>query len=303
MLWFFLPVVLVFCGLEYATRAMDTSFKKNEKRLEEHSDSIRVLILGSSHMASAINAGDLNTPALNVASGNQHHDTDFKLLKSMAKRLPQLETVVLEVSYGHFEFPHNGSNFWKNSYYLKYYGVNCFGRSTYFKDRLLYASNAPVISERLYDYYITQEAPVDYSAYGFNRNNFFGRFKNLKYNEIEIAKTRFRINKQPDSTLFKQNTKLFFELLDFSAEQNLKVIICTTPMYKTYLPARSSIILKRRDSILEIIEQRYDNTSLLLKEDDTLNFKVRDYWNQSHLNPNGAAKFTSLLQSVLNQQR
>jgi len=296
---FFLPVIIVFFCLEFATRNMDSSFKKNERRLEKSGDSIEVLVLGSSHMLSGINAEYLTQPTLNLASGNQHHDTDFKILKTMVERLPSLKTVVLEVSYGHLEFPHNGKDFWKNAYYLKYYDINCFERTTYFKDRSLFLSNPPLLSERLYEYYITKEAPVSYSKYGFNENNYFGRFKTLKYNETEIAKTNFRINETPNPENFEQNTRLFFEMLAFSKENDLSVIICTTPMYKSYLPARVPEILRRRDSVLSAIDKKYENVSFLLKEEDTLHFGVRDFWNQSHLSPDGALTFTKMFQQLL----
>lgn len=297
---FFIPVVLGYLVMEYATLEMDTSYKRNKAYLEEASEAIEVLILGSSHMRSAVNAGQLQQPAINLASGNQHHDTDFKLLKGMVERLPKLKTVVVEVSYSHFEYPHNGKNWWKHSYFLKYYDINTFERPVYFKDRLLYRANAPLITERLYSYYITKDTPATFTKYGFNTNNYFGRFKTLNYNEDRIAVSNFRINTQPDLKTFRKNTSLFYELLEYCKEKNLEVIICTTPTYKTYLPKRNAEILQRRDRIFTDLQQKFTNIRFLEKEADTVNYGVRDYWNQSHVNPDGAKTFTGELQQLLN---
>ncbi|MFC7358621.1 hypothetical protein ACFQO1_13045 [Jejudonia soesokkakensis] len=297
---FFIPVVLGYLAMEYATRSMDTSYKRNEQYLKESSKEIETLVLGSSHMRSAVNVGLLKGPAINLASGNQHHDTDFKLLKGMIERLPNLKTVVIEASYSHFEYPHNGKNWWKHSYFLKYYDINTFERPTYFKDRLVYRANAPLLSERLYNYYLTKDTPAAFTAFGFNTNNYFGRFKTLNYNEDSIAVSNFRINTVPNLKVFSTNTSLFYELLEYCKEKNLNFIICTTPTYKTYLPKRNEAILKRRDSIFREIQSRFSDIQFLEKEADTINYNVRDYWNQSHLNPDGATKFTAALQQVLN---
>jgi hypothetical protein len=301
LLLFFVPVVLGYVVIEYLTLHLPSGYAKNSEFLNENSNDIKVLVLGSSQMKDAVNAELLKPLTINLASGDQHHNTDFKLLKGLLPQLSNLKAVVLEVSYSHFELPHNSKDFWKNPVYLKYYGVNCFERNTYFKDQLIYLSLPPFYSEKIYDHYIDRHDPAGFNAFGFDTLNYSGRFKDLLYNEAEIAKTRFKINVAPNPKIFKTNTTLFFELLDYIAEQDLQVIICTAPMYKDYLPKRNSEILKRRDSVLSLVSQRYSNVLLLLKEEDLQNFTVKDYWNQSHLNPDGASKFTQMLQQRLDR--
>ena len=299
LLLFFIPVILGYAVIEYLTLNLPSGYEKNKELLDRKAVDIEVLVLGSSQMNNAVNAELLNQSTINLASGDQHHNTDFKLLKALLPKLPSLKTVVLEVSYSHFELPHNSKDFWKNPVYLKYYGVNCFERNTYFKDRLIYLSLPPFYSEKIYDHYIGKKYPAGFNAFGFDTLNYSGRFMNLGYNKIEIAKTRFKINLDPNLKIFKNNTALFYEFLDFLKAKDLNVIVCTAPMYKSYLPKRNAGILHRRDSILEIVSERYSNVQLLLKEADTLDFSVKDYWNQSHLNPDGATKFTKLLQHQL----
>ena len=301
-LLFFIPVVLGYMLIECITLSLPSPYEKNEILLKQNSDDIRTLILGSSQMSHAINAGLLSETSINLSSGNQHHDTDFKLLKALQPRLSSLKTVILEVSYSHFELPHNGTDFWKNSVFLKYYDINCFERRTYFKDELIYLSFPRFFSEMIIDQYITKEDPAAFNTYGFDTLNYNGLFKDLDYDEAKIADVlRFKINTEENLDLFQNNTKLFFEMLDFLNEQDLNVIICNTPMYKTYLPKRNTSILNRRDSILSVVASRYPNIQFLNKEEDTTLFDVRDYWNQSHLNPDGASKFTKMLENELSK--
>lgn len=296
---FFLPVVLGYALMEYLSADLPSVFKTNKAYLAREKDNFRTLVLGSSQMQSAVNPAEMDA-TLNMASGDQHHDTDFKLLKAMAERLPNLKTVVFEVSYSHFELPHNGPDFWKNSMYLKYYDVNCYERNTYFKDRLLYLSNPKVFSEKIYTHFVQKEQNEVYNEFGFNINNYQGQFKDLGHDEKKIAAMpRFKINTEPNLAVFKNNTALFYDMLNFLAEKKLEVVICKVPMYKTYHAKKNPDILRRRDSILSDVLIRYPNVSLLDAETDTLNYNVKDFWNQSHLNPRGAKKFTARLNDYI----
>ena len=295
---FFTPVILGYVTAELLTLRLPMGYKNISNYLSENKSEIEVLVLGSSQLKDAINPELLKQNTINLASGNQHHDTDFKLLKGLQPDLPKLKTVVLEVSYSHFELPHNGKDFWKNNIYLKYYGINAFERRTYFKDKLVFVSFPSFFSKKIVSD-LKGEEYATFSKYGFDTNNYFGRFKNLDYNEAKIANTNFKINFNPNPAIFDTNSKLFFEMLDFLQKKNIQTIIATAPMYKTYLPKRETSILKRRDSILNVVKQLYPQTVFLQKEEDTINYSVRSYWNQSHLNPDGAAIFTKSLSNLL----
>lgn len=300
-LLFFVPVVLGYAVMEFLSRDLPSVFKTNSFYIEREKANFETLVLGSSQVQSAVNPQGLDDPTLNLASGDQHHDTDFKLLHSFQKRLPKLRTVILEVSYSHFELPHNSKDFWKNSMYLHYYDVNCYERRTYFKDQLLYLSNPKIFSKKITTHFIKKEQNEVYNAFGFNTNNYQGQFKKLGYDEQKIAAMpRFKINTEANPAVFATNTALFEKMLDFLAEKNLDVIICKVPMYKTYHSRKNPDILRRRDSVLAAVLQKNPKIKLLDLETDTLNFDVHDFWNQSHLNPDGAKKFTHRLNELLN---
>lgn len=297
---FFIPVVITYGVTEFLVVKMPSQFKINKNIIEKNNSNIEIIISGSSQLMSGVNPGWLSDSSINIASGNQHHDTDFKLLKTLLPKLTSIKTVVIEASYSHFELPKNGKNFWKNSLYFKYYDVNCFERFAYFKDKLLFLSNPSFFTEKLEEHYIKNNINSNYNHFGFNYADSYGQFSKLDYDEGKIdAMKRFKINTQPNLALFEENTSAFFELLDFLEKENKNVIIVCLPMYKTYVRKRNPEILKRRDSVLKTAMNRYKNIIIVNKETDTLTFQLKNYWNQSHLSPSGAKKFTQLLDSII----
>ncbi|MCB0457790.1 MAG: hypothetical protein R2776_10190 [Flavobacteriaceae bacterium] len=272
----------------------------NKEIIAQDGKNVETLVLGSSQMMNAVNPEWMHTRTLNLASGDQHHDTDFKLYQQLHSQFPNLNTVVLEVSYSHFEMPHNGKDFWKNSLYYHYYQVNCFERAAYFKDQLLYLSNTAFFWKMINEYYIKKSNIPKINKYGFNETDGYQQFAKLGFIKEKIdAMPRFKINTTPNLKIFKENIILFFELLDTLQDQQKQVVICSPPMYNTYLKRRNPEILKRRDSIIQIIKLKYPKVTFLNAEEDTLHYSLDNFWNQSHLNPKGANIFTQQLDSVI----
>lgn len=301
-LLFFIPIALVYGILEYFTLAVPSAHQIKETRIEKYSDTIETLVFGSSQSLCAINPEFIESPTLSLASGDQHHDTDFKLLKQLRKQFPKLKNVVFEVSYSHFELPHNGKDFWKNSIYLKYYDVSAFERNTYFKDQWIFHSNPPLFSKLLNKYYIHNERPFNFNEHGFNKADTYGQFAKRDYDEDQIQNMRsFKINLEPSKQLFQINTQLFTDMLEYCQQENLNVILLTVPMYKTYLQKRNPEILKRRDSVLQIALEKYTNVLLFHRENDTTNYEVKDFYNQSHQSHSGAKKTSTYLNTFLKE--
>lgn len=91
-------------------------------------------------------------------------------------------------------------------------------------------------------------------------------------------------------------------MLDYTKSEKLEVILCSMPLYKTYVKELDSKLVRRRDSVLNVIELKYPNVRIFNKESDTINFTASDYINQNHLNPRGAKKFTKELNTFIKEQ-
>ncbi len=297
---FFAPVIFAYIILEALALNLQLNYKVFGNYFDARSNEIEIMALGSSQMKNAFNPDFSKLPAINFASTSQHHNEDFHILKGTRDRVPNLKYVLLEISYNHLELPHHPNDYWKNTIYLKYYGVNAFERPTWFKDRLVYLSNPRFFSNKLMEQYVYKTDNTKLNEYGFDTNNFEGSFRALNYNESKIAAHTFRIINREDKEIFKKNTAYLFEILDYLKSEKLHVVVCTLPLYKTYLNERKSNIVHRRDSILDVIKRRYTNVTVINKEEDTLYFGVKDFLNENHLNPDGAKKFTTFVNSAIN---
>jgi len=299
LLLFFIPIVVFIGFAEYFTRELPTHYKVNANYLSKSKDELQVVVLGSSQLRDAINPEHLTIPAINLASGNQHHDTDLKIIKGLISELPKLETVVIELSYSHLELPHNTKRFWKNSIYWEAYGVNAFERPTYFKDRLLYLSNPHFYSKKIYQHYQSNTTGTEFNKFGFNNLNSGSLFSRLEYDETKImGETKFKINTVPNVELFNSNTAFLQEFVSYLSQKDLNIVIAIAPLFKSIHGYRNTEILERRNSVLDTIQKKFPEVLILNKETD-LNYQLRDFGNHNHLSPTGAETFSKELNEVL----
>jgi len=267
--------------------------------MENSASEIEAISFGSSQMKGAINPALIDKQTLNIASSSQHHNTDFQILKQTRERFPALKQVIFEVSYGHFEIPHNSKYFWKGNIFLEYYDVNILDRRAWLKDRLIYSSNPGVYSRLLWQHYVTKNSKTNYNTYGFDENYFGGKFKRLKYDSIAISESRIEVDRRSDIKVFRHNVAYFEEMLEYCKAEGLDVIICSPPTYYTFNKVRKQNVLKRRDSVLEKIKNTYDNVYFLQTETDP-DFQIIHYRNENHLNSEGAKVFSAKLNTVMN---
>ena len=299
--FFFTPVVMTYCLLEVLALQIPITFKVVGDYLESNSTKIELVALGSSQVKCSFNPALSHVPAINMASSSQHHKEDYLILKGVIDKLPKLKYILFEVSYMHLELPYHSQNYWKNNIYLNYYGINTFERQTYFKDKLIYLSHPRYFSSKIKDYYFAENKKngEQLNEFGFDINKYYGSFHKLKYDTAQIKNKYFKIYTHENPDIFKKNTAFLFKMLDHMKEKKLKVIISTIPLYKTYLNKRNPNIVRRRDSVLSEILKKYKNVTILDKETDTLQFTAKDFLNENHLNPDGAKKFTALVNRKL----
>ncbi|WP_203296244.1 hypothetical protein [Luteirhabdus pelagi] len=299
-LLFFIPIVILYGILESTVRSLPTHFSLIQHYIEENGKDIEIAIFGSSQVQHAVNPEYLSTKSINLSSSGQHHNTDFTLLKGLIDRFPNLKGVVFEASYGHFEIPHNSKYYWKNSVFLHYYNVNTFQRKTYPQDKLLFISHPGKFSEALANHFLRDSLPDVYNKYGFDTNQYEGKYRKLKYDSLRVENASVRINNRPETQVLNYNAPYFEEMVAYCRERDLTVFIISPPTYRTYVAARNPDILKRRDSILSKIKNSYDNVYFLNAEQDH-DFKLRYFRNENHLNPDGAEVFSKKLDSLFLQ--
>lgn len=298
---FFTPVVLVYIIVEFLLLSIPTNFSIIGDYLDKNKDTIEVAVFGSSQVKNAVNPEFIDKPTINFSSTMQHHNIDFQLLKQTRKRLKNLQTVVFEISFSHFEIGHNSKYYWKSNVFLKYYDVNILNRIPYPSDRLLFVSHPGYFSKLLLSNYIQPKEAIVYNKYGFNKNRYLGKFKTLQYDTLKINNSFIKkIKNRANKKIFDHNVTFFYKMLDYCKEEGLNIIIMSPPTYTNYNKIRNPIILKRRDSILKVLANKYQNIYFLNSENDP-DFTATMFWNENHLNSDGAEIFSKKLSEIINK--
>ena len=97
---FFLIPLLVLVGyFEFRLNEVTNSFNFKRRHLEDQLDSIQLLVLGSSQATYGIDPDYFSVRAYNLSNPSQSIYYDTRLTLSYLSRLPQLEYVVIPISY------------------------------------------------------------------------------------------------------------------------------------------------------------------------------------------------------------
>ena len=169
----------------------------------------------------------------------------------------------------------------------------------WFKDHLIYISNPPFFSDAIYKEYFSKAEGDVFNEFGFNVNCYDGAFSRNNFDEEKIAQLDFVVHTSENKEIFNHNSSYFLNMIKELETMGMEVIVTTTPLYKTYKEKRNLHILKRRDSILQAVEQRFPNVRIFNCEADCAEFTVTDFLNYNHLNVEGARKFTEKLEYFL----
>lgn len=295
----FLTPVVVFVALtEYGVRQLPSSPAIIGSYLEEHGQDIEVLVLGASQQQAAINPAYMSKTTLNLASGHQDYSDDYDLLSQLHPRLPKLQTVILAMTFAHFDTAPNPDESWKHNTYLYHYGVNAFGRTTYLKDHLLYLSNPSFYTTALQRAYLENERP-DINSYGYLDYTTSSAFAKANYDPKTIAAIPLTIEKKSKPKAVKENSKSFWQLLDYCKKNDLQPLIVLTPVTQKHYKARNSNMVNTRDSILRRARRMYPGLKIYDGEIASLDYTL--FNNHNHLNAKGAQQFTQQVDAFINK--
>src|SRR5690606_38546314 len=94
-----LPIILVWGATEVFYRSVENNYTyKNERIISEYKE-IETLVFGDSHAFFGINPQYFSTKTFNIANVSQSLYFDELLLKKHIDSLPQLKTVILNISF------------------------------------------------------------------------------------------------------------------------------------------------------------------------------------------------------------
>ncbi len=296
---FLLPIIVSFVALEIFLFKYPNTFNTKAFHLKENLD-IETLFLGSSHSQNAINPVSIISKSANLAYGSQDYQLDSAIFFKHINKLKNLKHLFIEVDYHSLEDMRSKSYF-RLAWYYRYYGI-VMKKISLVEKLSLFASSPSFFKNHLLEYLNINRFKYKLNEAGFTTNSFPGAFKELSYDRNKIMNSAYaRINKSHFKISLKNyssNRTKICAVINMAQSKNIKVTLLKTPLFTSYKQFFDEKKLLRRNNFIDSLLLKNKNIRLLDLEND-IRFKIEDFKNDNHLNPNGAEKMSSIINEYL----
>lgn len=292
---FLVPILVLAFILEITLRNIPNDYKFKKSQIQLEKESIKTLILGSSHSLYGFNPEYFNEKAFNLAHVSQTIDLDYYMLEKYIEELPQLETVVMRLSYTTLhEQIGKTTEAWRLKDYNLYYNLNVSNKLKYQSEIL--SVKLKNNTSRFKDYYLNDKKmiTVDKSGWAF----FDQEHSNEKMSVLGFAAARK--HKAKDIKLVKKNVEFLEKIVKLCNKENVNLLLITTPTHKRY---RENLNKPQLETVLlagEKMNNKYSNCryfNLL----DNQSFTDVDFYDADHLNRYGAKKLSIIVDEFISQ--
>ncbi len=272
-------------------RPSDYAEKAN---LLRSSTPVEILILGSSHSLFGIRPDKLKERAINLANVSQSLSLDEQIMRIFLRKHPELRLVVVPVSYFSLDYClSRGTEEWRDCLYFRFLGVHERSFVEICKDARYWSLPVFYGSGRLRkilsgDAREIRMPSLDSFGWCHPKPEYFGIISQ------EAARARVKGHQGlMFADLEPKNKQILVRLIDACLHQKVKVLLITLPVFETYLAQTDPNTLKHMRSVL----QQFGNLPGVKYVDYLADprFGRSDFADNDHLNENGAAEFSSLL--------
>ncbi|MDR6940525.1 hypothetical protein [Mucilaginibacter pocheonensis] len=292
VLLFLSPVIVLAVLMEALLRNIPNDYQYKCDYLNRNSNKIDVLILGSSHAYYGINPQLMTHKSFNAAYVAQSLFYDWQIIKKYDKNWHHLKFIILPVDYfslyGRLE---NGIESWRVKDYNIYYGIS----SSHYTDNSELLSNKLRLNvARIKSVYFNHESDLLCSKFGWGTEYLSQKRKDLPSTGALAAKRHFVINEG----YFNENVAVLTSIIKYAAKNHIKVLLYTSPAYKTYVQNLNRRQLNSTIGMLYVLSKKYDNVfywNLL----NNHSFNAVDFYDADHLDNLGAGKLTHKMDSLI----
>jgi hypothetical protein len=297
----FITYILIFCvpilvaGIlcEWAIRRIPNDYKYKRAYLDSNADKIETLFLGGSHVFYGIIADRLNCHSFNAAYISQSIDYDLMILKKYSNKWRNLKCIVIQVDYFTlFSKLSTGTEAWRIKDYNIYYHLITPNNIADYSEML--SNSLKVNIYRIYNYYYHKESSITCSRLGWGGSYNSKGNKNLTTTGLTAAKRHTFKN----WGLLDQNVEILNTMIQFAKKRNIKIIVFTSPAYKTYTENLDKNQLTTTVSEAIKVVSTYKDAVYYNLLNDTA-FKKNDFYDADHLNEIGAKKLTEKMSRLI----
>lgn len=298
-LFFVLPPLLILIAVEVAIRNTPNTFSRKAAYLKENLSEIQVLCLGSSHSQDGIDPALFHVKGANLAFGGQDLHVDSALFFTYVHQMPRLRYVVLELDYHTLETRMESDNYRIPWYYI-YHGIELQKLPASKKVSLFFSSPTFFTG---YLFLMTQPRmrQLQINEHGFITNDHDGYFKKRHFDSSSINQEFHQRlgarHGEEDLRVYAENIRKLNGMLSYCRDNNIKVLVITTPAYQTYRqnqkPDKRGRVQCYADSLRLLPFVTYRNFEAAPE------FLITDFKNDDHLSREGSIKLTQLLDQEL----
>lgn len=290
---FLVPIIVFFGLMEISLRNIPNDYSFKKKYLDNNSNNIEVLYLGSSHVYYGVNPEFSNYASFNAAHISQSLDYDLAILNKYKNCWNSLRYIILPVDYfSLYSTLKDGKEKWRVKNYALYYGIenkNLRGNFELLNGR--FSSNFKRIKDKL----VENKTDVTSNKLGWG-------FTNNSRDAVDLLKSgkmaAERHTKIKNIETINNNIKTLNEIIQFADTQKVKVIFFTAPAFNSYVNNLNKEQLSNTISIIKKISSGNNNINYFnLLGDDS--FTNKDFYDADHLNERGAYKLTLKLDSII----
>ena len=292
LFFFILPIIVLGAGAEYVSRKIPNDYSYKNGYLYNNSQSIEVLVLGSSHSFYGVNPVYFSRKAFNAAYLSQSLKYDYCIFDKYKNKLSNLKIIVLPISYGTlFSQLEDDIEHWRAKSYSIYYGCKYhYG----LQDNYEVIGAKPISVLRNIYRYMQGGDDVTASELGFGL-----KYSHVKQSDLS-ATGLAAAERHTYEDLGSLGTNLDFlqQIITESRKIGVEVLLFTPPARKSYisnLDQRQLSIMEA--SLAEIILKNPDVEYVDFMSD--ARFIDADFKDADHLNGIGAKKLTQLIDRIV----
>lgn len=289
---FILPLFLVLFGLECSYASIESDYSYKSAYLEKTSDTVKNLILGSSHAYYGINPEHFQEQSFNLAHVSQSLDLDVYLLEKF-KRNTNCENIIIPISY--FSFNHSlldSKESWRLTNYHYYYGLE----DVKTKDKFFLATHKNGFISTLIKAVFNSSSTRRY----VDDNGFAEAQHDASKVSVENAERAIERHSAPELILqdnHSNNEQLKSLEACISQNQDLHFVLVTLPVHRFYIERRDERQLDYIDKCIGLITSRFKNVEYINL--DSMALPDTCFKDSDHLSIHGARVVTQVLDSLL----
>lgn len=291
-LTFFLVPVIIIIGLwEYGLSRMTTSYSLKRAQLEAQAPDIQVLVLGGSFSLRDVNPEYFSMKGYNVANIQQSLYYDSKITLKYLDKMPRLKVVLVAVSYNSLWWQLYGSEAgFRDYYYADYWGIRypaIHPWDIHIYSKILHFGNYTAFQIALHGFNVDL-------VRGYHDNGWAIKMKKSPALNDSVGEALMDGYKADfKKANLDSNINYLKFLIEALNKRGIHPVIYTTPMsahgYK-YMKANR---IKTMDSVINSMCSTYNCPWYNYMKDSR--FSDSDFKDVGHLNPEGAAKFSRIL--------